>query len=133
MEELCAWMMAELTAPDIVLCSPAARARQTLEPFLKLWPAVPGIASYEPKIYEATTGDLQALAAAAFSRAQRVMIVGHNPGLENLAFRTLETAETGKPPRMAMGTLLVIELPGGWLSGEGQGRLLRCVQRKNLD
>jgi phosphohistidine phosphatase len=65
---------------DAVLCSPAARARETLD--LALGPAA-AAASIEPRIYEATPGMLIAL-LDEHRGAGRVLIVGHNPGLEQL-------------------------------------------------
>ena len=73
------WFAEHALTFDAVLCSPAARARQTLEI------AVDGAADarIEPRIYEATPGTLVDVLDAARG-AGRVLLVGHNPGLEQL-------------------------------------------------
>jgi phosphohistidine phosphatase SixA len=64
---------------DAVLCSPAVRARQTLEIVLD----GAADARIDPRIYEATPGTLVDVLDAARG-AGRVLLVGHNPGLEQL-------------------------------------------------
>ena len=73
------WIKDNGWVPDCVLCSPSRRTRETLE-------AVLGEVGYidqriEPSIYEATPGGLIAL-ADAHRDVGRLMLVGHNPGLE---------------------------------------------------
>jgi phosphohistidine phosphatase SixA len=74
------WFGEHGLAFDMVLCSPAARARQTLA--LALGDAA-NDATLEPRIYDATPGTLMALLDDARG-AGRVLLVGHNPGLEQL-------------------------------------------------
>jgi phosphohistidine phosphatase len=76
--------------PDLVLCSGAVRGRETLSLVLeKLGPPVPEVA-YDDAIYMATPATLLARIRAAAAEPDRVaprhiVIVGHNPGLEELA------------------------------------------------
>jgi phosphohistidine phosphatase SixA len=74
------WFIEHALVFDAVLCSPAARARQTLELALGSTAAA---ASIQPQIYEATPGTLIAL-LDDLRGAGRVLMVGHNPGLEQL-------------------------------------------------
>lgn len=74
------WFTEHALAFDGVLCSPAVRARQTLD--LALAGAAADI-RIEPRIYEATPGTLIDVLDAARG-AGRVLLVGHNPGLEQL-------------------------------------------------
>jgi len=84
--------------PDCVLCSPARRTRETLE-------AVLGTIGYvekrlEDRIYEATPGTLAALVDDRRD-LDRVLIVGHNPGLERLVALMTEGTSSdyrGMPP-----------------------------------
>lgn len=67
--------------PDMVLCSTAVRARQTLEPILSIWPDIP--VSFEDGLYLCTTEDaIRQLRAV--TDANRVLLVGHNPTMEDL-------------------------------------------------
>lgn len=74
--------------PDRILCSTAVRARETLALARESWPATP----------EIPTSDLATLYLAAPSRileavrrqpddCRRLMIVGHNPGLQSFVAR----------------------------------------------
>lgn len=77
------WLTEQGASPDRVLCSPAVRARQTCERAL----AKLGIAQdilIDPRIYDATPASLLALLDEQ-SGSECVLLVGHNPGLENLA------------------------------------------------
>jgi len=88
--------------PDLVVCSPALRARQTFEAFaraagLKTEPV------YEKRIYEASAERLHSLARAFPESRQRVLMIGHNPGFENLI-----TLLTGRCERMPTAALACI-------------------------
>jgi phosphohistidine phosphatase len=70
-------------SPDLVLVSPAARAAQTWEAVAAIFPE----AAVEdmPELYETTPVEILALARSAGADASTVMVVGHNPGLGQLA------------------------------------------------
>jgi phosphohistidine phosphatase len=70
--------------PDLVICSGAARARETAAIVMKAWPR-PLEARAEPSLYDATRAMLQAIVRALPDTAPSVMLVGHNPGLADLA------------------------------------------------
>ena len=101
------WLAAQGLVPDRVLCSPARRARETLE-------AVLGTLGYieqrlEDRIYEATSGTLAELADANRD-AERLLLVGHNPGLEQLA-ALMHSGQTGDYRGMPPGGIAVLRLP----------------------
>lgn len=79
--------------PDLVLVSSSARTRGT-------WAAAQGAfpqAAFriEPSLYHAEERVVRQLAEAAGQSSATVMIVGHNPGLQELTIRLL--AEGGAP------------------------------------
>ncbi|MEQ8344444.1 MAG: histidine phosphatase family protein [Sneathiellaceae bacterium] len=84
-------------APDLVLCSTAERARATLHGIFPGLPA-PLAVRFDPAVYLAAPGDLLALARATAAEVRRLMVIGHNPGLEDLA-RSL--AGSGPPDALA--------------------------------
>ena len=101
------WLAEHGLVPDQVLCSPARRTRETLE-------AVLGVAGFveqrlEDGIYEATPGALAAL-ADAHRDVERLMLVGHNPGLERL-LALLHSGQSGDYRGMPPGSVAVLELP----------------------
>jgi phosphohistidine phosphatase len=74
------------TAPDLVLCSTALRTRQTLEDIAQCWPVRPAIL-FEPACYLATPGTLLRRIQAVDDAVQNLWVIGHNPGLHELALR----------------------------------------------
>lgn len=100
------WLRDRGLVPDCVLCSPARRTRETLE-------AVLGIVGYvdqrlEPAIYEATSGTLATL-ADEHCEVGRLLLVGHNPGLERLA-ALLHSGQTGEYRGMPPAGIAVLDL-----------------------
>jgi phosphohistidine phosphatase len=69
--------------PDLVLVSPAARAAQTWEAMAEVFPQAR--VEQAPALYEITSDAILALARGEAGDARTVMVVGHNPGLGQLA------------------------------------------------
>ena len=108
---------------DLVLASPAMRAVQTAE-------GVGLKARLDERIYNASTGELLALIQQVASEVGRLMLVGHNPGFEELA-----SMLTGSPIAVSAGALVEIELPiDEWSeAGRERGRLVRVINPKDWD
>ena len=70
--------------PDLVLSSPAVRAKATTLAVLEELDLDEEAVRWEPKIYEAETATLLRLLSEVPRSATRVLLVGHNPGLEDL-------------------------------------------------
>ncbi|MDF3983550.1 histidine phosphatase family protein [Luteibacter sp. PPL201] len=90
------WLSSHKVTVDRVLCSPSARTRETAE--LALGAGV--TPTIEDGIYDATVGDLYDL-LDRHGDVDRVLLVGHNPGLEQLvAFLVEGRSEDyrGMPP-----------------------------------
>jgi len=75
------WLKENNLLPDCVLCSPARRTRETLEAVF----ATIGVVEsrLDERIFEATPGTLAALVDERRD-IDRLLVVGHNPGLEQL-------------------------------------------------
>jgi len=86
--EIGGWMARHPPFPDSVLVSPAVRARQTWE---MAWAAMQDSVPQPqvellPELYGADPSQLlQSIRAASATDSQRLMIVGHNPGMHELA------------------------------------------------
>ena len=100
------WLRAHGFHPDRILYSSAARTLQTLEALGDIG-GVQG--REEASIYEASPGTLAALADANRD-AERLMLVGHNPGLEQLA-ALMHSGQTGDYRGMPPGGIAVLSLP----------------------
>ena len=119
--------------PELVLCSSAERTRETLE---LVRPAL-GAATVlvEDELYGASSDRLLARIRQVPEEVASVLVIGHNPGLEELA---LELASSGdelerlevKFPTAALATL---ELAGGWgRAAPGGATLTAYVVPKQL-
>lgn len=70
--------------PDLVLCSSAVRARQT-------WDCIeraigrPTTVRYEPSLYLAPPREILGLVRGVQDEVTRLVVVGHNPGMHELA------------------------------------------------
>lgn len=81
-----AWIRRHLESPDLLLCSPARRTRETLLGLIDAGCMLPE-PRFEQQIYEATPGSLLALLESARTLrpdVERIWLIGHNPGLEML-------------------------------------------------
>lgn len=77
------WMREFHLIPAGVLCSPAVRALQTAEIVCEHLGFDMRAITQVPAIYEATTGDL--VRVIEEYNDERILLVGHNPGLAELA------------------------------------------------
>ncbi len=85
------WLRETGCLPDLVWCSTAERATQTWQLAAAELGADPPV-SYEPKMYGATGGELADLVRQAPARTNTLLLVGHNPGIQELAV-TLSAAD----------------------------------------
>jgi phosphohistidine phosphatase len=74
-------------SPDVVLVSTAARTRETWAAAEPRFPKAR--ARFEDELYHADSGGVRHAALKAGATAGTVMVVGHNPGLQELAVRLL--------------------------------------------
>ena len=88
--------LAELgMVPDIALVSAARRTRET---WAALAPSFPGVeARFDDALYLAEASVIRRAAEAAAAKAggASVLVVGHNPGLQELAIRLLVEGSAG--------------------------------------
>jgi phosphohistidine phosphatase len=89
--------------PDIIISSDAVRARRTAEAVAKAAHHTGGVL-LDPRLYAASPSDIVAvLRETRETNAGTVMIVGHNPGLEELV--TLLTGERQDLPTAALAQI----------------------------
>ena len=100
------WLREHGLRPDRVLCSSATRTRETLA---ALGDIGAGEVYEDASIYDASPGTLAALADANRD-AERLLLVGHNPGLEQLA-ALMHSGQTGDYRGMPPGGIAVLRLP----------------------
>jgi len=122
------WLARAGWVPDAVICSTAQRARQTWDLASaalagEAGDAVPAI-RFEPRVYEATVLGLLMLVREFPAEERTVAIVGHNPGLAELAVG-LAAPPPDPPASFPTAAVAVLGLSGSWASvGPGGAKLL---------
>ena len=86
--------------PSLVLCSSARRTRQTLESLLPHLPGDPEVL-FEEGIYLASRGQLLARMQEIDDGQPRVLLIGHNPGIADLARNLAGSGERDALRRLA--------------------------------
>lgn len=122
------WLKAHGPIPDLVLCSTATRARQTLALALEALGAEPET-RFDRGLYLAGGAGVLARVRRAPDEAATVMVVGHNPDFEQLARRLATTGDRAALDRLAekypTAGLAVIALPvERWAEAGPGGRLI---------
>lgn len=124
------WIRAHDLVPDCLVVSPARRTRETAELLLDELGLAGEVARWDRRIYDAEVSELLRVLADAPEEARRVMLVGHNPGLEDLVRHlggeTVREPEEGKfLPTCALAQLRV---EGPWSAlRAGAAPLVRVV------
>jgi phosphohistidine phosphatase len=130
-----AWLQQQALVPDYVVSSPAERAIATAQfAVMAMGLDARGIVQ-DRRIYAARVQDLLQVLANVPQSARRVLLVGHNPGLEELT----EYLQGGPLPLPSDGKLLPtatlanIELPDEWRDLKpGSGRLTGLTRPGSL-
>jgi phosphohistidine phosphatase len=120
----------------LVLVSPARRARETWELLIAGRKQPPGH-RIEPRLYAAAAEKILYLVRETPDPVKTLLLVGHNPGLEDLARALAGSGETDALIRfggtMPTASLAVIDLAGAWAEIEPRrGRLKFFVTPKSL-
>lgn len=126
--------------PDLVLVSPSRRTMQTLEA-LEPWEETPLIEPME-SLYLADPPQLLAALHGVAETVRSVMLIGHNPGLHDLAVSLAgpRALAHGGPAEKALvagfptGALAEFVVAGSWWDlREGGGRLIRFLTPRMLE
>ncbi|HXZ67730.1 MAG TPA: histidine phosphatase family protein [Alphaproteobacteria bacterium] len=127
--------------PALVLCSTATRTRETLKILLPALGARPEI-RYEDSLYLAEWPRLLEAVRVAPDGASPVLMIGHNPGMEQLAAALLAQPKTAAAraltgamaQKFPTGALAVFDFRGETWSAvkPGAGRLRDFVRPKEL-
>tara|TARA_B100000214_G_C23853528_1_gene574562 strand:- start:98 stop:592 length:495 start_codon:yes stop_codon:yes gene_type:complete len=83
---------AKLQRPDCILCSPALRTKQTLEILRETLGKPLSLIKIDfiDSLYLASSEEIENQIASYLKVCESVMIVSHNPGLENLLYKIIE-------------------------------------------
>lgn len=109
-------------SPDLVLCSPARRARETLEGMAEARDAL-APADYDDVLYLADSDTLLRNLRSVPAQTQCLLLIGHNPGLEELV-RSLAPANVAVQSGIPAAGLAIFQISGAWVDlGQATARL----------
>jgi phosphohistidine phosphatase len=128
------WAGSHDVRPQLVVCSSAVRARQTLE---RMRPALGDPAVWiEVTLYAATADTLLHRVRALPDEVDDAMLVGHNPGLMDLALLLAAPGPNRKRARANVPTGALVELvlaAGHWADVRpGEARMTQFVAPREL-
>jgi phosphohistidine phosphatase len=139
--EMARYMRKNDYLPEVVLCSTAERTRETLDLLLAGWKIKPDI-RYERALYLADWPILLANLKKAPASSSPLLLVGHNPGMEQLALalaaRPASDSERARLHRLTQkfptAALAVLDFDiGSWGDLKpGAGQLVDHVRPKDL-
>lgn len=128
------WLTQQAVFPELVLTSPAQRARSTAA-LVKavLEESRPVRLDTDRRIYEADLAQL--LDVLRDQQALSLLLVGHNPGCEDLLRFLVGVEQLGKrnAKQVPTGAMFVLAMSGGWQAvGPGTARLLMSMRPREL-
>jgi phosphohistidine phosphatase len=114
---------------DLAICSTAVRARETMD-LIKQRAKLRTEVRYDERVYEATASRLLQVVSEIESDKKSVILVGHNPGFEELMLSI-----TGERLAIPTGALSQIDLKVSKWSDTivGKGTLSWIVKPKDLE
>lgn len=113
---------------SLVLCSSARRARETLELV-----SVSGPVEVERELYGALASQLLERLRCLPDELDAVMLIGHNPAIQELAVGLLADGSALASRKFPTGALATLTFSGSWWALEsGQAELAAFVTPKEL-
>jgi len=110
------WLAQQSMVPDLIVSSPAERALVTAQKACKAMGDCDEGIQRDKRIYAAGIDELLAVLGDCSQDVGRVMLVGHNPGLEELlvwlASETVPLPDDGK--LLPTATLARLQMPADW-------------------
>lgn len=132
------WLKAQDIRPDLVLCSPAVRTRETLALVADAIGPAARI-HYDKRLYLADADDLLTKIRSADADARSVMVIGHNPGMHDLAIALLRPGAKRDRAKLAekfpTATVACFDVPIAWWTElkPGEATLKKFARPADLD
>jgi phosphohistidine phosphatase len=133
-----AYMAHHALIPDLAICSTAARAQQTFDLVAAAFSQKIPV-SYDERIYEVGANDILAVVKETRADVHVLLVVGHNPGLRDLAELMIASGDVDARQRVLekfpTAGLAVIDFPiDDWRKLHPKaGRLDRFVSPRTLE
>lgn len=130
------WMLENRMIPDCIISSPAERAFQTCEFLQQGFQGELNPPDWDERLYHADHTTLLTIIAEQDESINTLMLVGHNPGLDDLLIHLCGSSKlhhTNKGKLMTTSTLAVIEIAGSWAHiDEGNNKFVQIARPKEI-
>jgi phosphohistidine phosphatase len=119
------WLRDHGYLPDTVICSAARRTRQTWELVARELGGSPWV-TFEPRAYAASAMTLLYLVRELSATSQAALLIGHNPGVADLATSLARPPDHDDAPiTFPTAAVAILAVSGDWADlFPGQARLL---------
>ncbi|HEY9016712.1 SixA phosphatase family protein [Thiomicrospira sp.] len=124
------WLQAQDLLPDVILCSTAKRAQQTLNRLCK---------DCDVQVFNLDSLYLANLSTLLTELAKvdgkRILLIGHNPGLQNLIdyLRDLPLEQSSQVKLLPTAAIAQFIMPADWSELErGDGKLVAITRPKDV-
>ncbi|WP_042364090.1 SixA phosphatase family protein [Streptacidiphilus neutrinimicus] len=134
-----AWLRQAALRPELVICSPAQRTRETWELTSRTLGAEP-IVAFEPRLYGAEVEELLEVLREVPDGIATVLVVAHFPGVQGLVLELVGETPTTRADALARlrekfptAGAAVVDLPGDWGAlRRGTGTLTAFIVPRDL-
>lgn len=126
------WLLKQHLLPDLIVSSPAVRAQETAKQVCKGLniERCDDILHLDERIYETDLSTLKKVLADCPSLKKRILLIGHNPALEELLRYLVDSPVPDQDGKLlATTTLAIIEMPDDWKIIPPQIGLLKIRKR----
>jgi len=117
------WLNENIDSLDLAVVSPAARARSTWD-LVSAALDVPPQTRVDDRVYAASDSQLLGVVQELSDDLETVVLVGHNPGIEDLV-----SLLTGEGVPMPTSATAVIAVSGSWSTASHSSAVLRASGR----
>lgn len=126
-----AWLKKKKIIPDLIVSSPAARAERTAVIVSKETGFDPAGILWDKRIYNASLDALLKVVAGQAQKSRRLLLIGHNPGLEELLnYLSSDQPETNSAGKvMTTAAIAVLDYGSGPISTGKASAQLMCLTR----
>lgn len=112
------WLASNHIMPDLILCSPSVRTKETLEKVIKAFDNIEVL--FVESLYLASADEILHLLQQVVSERRNILVIGHNPGFEDFVTNICDIGQSNDSAVERIGnkfptsSIACIEIEGKW-------------------
>ncbi len=129
------WLAEQALVPQLIVSSSAERARQTAVAAAEAMGYAVDDIAFDDRLYHCDVREALRVLADHARSPQRVMIVGHNPGFEDLVLHLAggHVGTSANAKVLPTASIAHLRLPADWSAlGSGDGDLVQIARPKEI-